>query len=743
MGSNVLNHKHFTCVHIASPDLDLLRSHSLTRHIFTSHHVDTIDRTALDDLLRLTTQLQLDSEHTTSLFTLSDRLRLVPRTPTRSYISLEDDLVVDADKCCMPTLFCEMVSPVIRSFFLDQINTKTTPRLCHLFSKCLNTRCKSRVFCTVALRYIEQSQTVKRQMEMLLCASLLGNYSNPRLENRPTGQSRLNIFQILYDEPKRFEDFFMEINTHCELLMLNSMREFMLSTLDDTPWLKKHISERLRYETFSDIVFQSMNEVRAYFSAFISIESSALYAWLYLKNEDASTRVLIDLNVIMKPSHHRFLKILHRQEDPTPFNLISTAKRLHPLKPIPGETTDDSPANYVSFLDYDETGEPIPHKKKKKTKNTKQQKQTPSMIRYLNPDHYTALQAIVQRCNPTTPTALVKCVKAFWVFGVSRKTIQWIVDILVVIHKGGRTTKEVSAWMGSIQKYEPYTFTLLQVTYNILKQLNRHYWWFQLPFHYIANQCRAIQNEFDVTRKHKIILKNSTELVFCEICGAMYSLVRVFGNKETGKKMYKQYYRRGLRDAVVSYDTGETYCKGNTVNMKGSCGAKPLTRVCLLGRALWMNSKCYMICPQPTCGLTMEFDPHLNRFNSYGVMCSDCTENDKRLPATVGRFSVMYTKPQSERTCFKCSVHLQSTSSVYLLPAPDLYLCKKHCSPWLVRAIEEKYKGKDVNSKEELQQFILQKIEENKNQYKTLREDGYKRKLSNWKRDQSNKRVRR
>lgn len=789
--SSTCYHNHNRCLSIIEPDLSLLRNHKTARYIFRIHNgIDCIDRQQLQGCMYFPPR---DIQNSLQFVYLIDQLRHIPHNQTIVSVS---KLNSNMDSILSYGKLCKLHKHVLQASYYAQLSNKNFKRMCHLFSKVLPIRCQGRKFPIVALRYMKQYKTTYRSMLDLFVMSLLGNYPHIQPLQRPKSTVRARIYEIFIDNNNNnntgvidecssyvFEMFIRNAN----LIIVNALREFILFSIDMHPWMSKHLEPLMHLKNFANVVDDCMSRVRKYFQMFLCNEASALYMCFdknnINNNNSALHRVVLDLNQIMYPSHKLTLDISYRRPNLNQVSFIAATRKKCPLIKIPTDDdiklaefkTDDERLQYelerdiIAVMgeqndeeddneDDEEEDEDVEdsmglgigsilkqleHYHNNNKQDTSKKYEELDIWKYVNYSVYQALQAVVQRENPTITGCILRCLDWLIYFGINRNTIDYIKQVLLYYEYHAMSIEKLKKKLKTLQQYEPYAYTLVQLLAELIKQCERHYSWYQLPYHYLVNQVNALKNMYPITVEANAILESNVCLVFCDICGTDYSLIRVFANKLTGKKIYNQYYRLGFRDVVVDYNTNEMYCKRHKCNTKGKCGDKPLIQFPLLGRALWKDGKCYLICPQPNCGLKMEYDANQCIFTSYGVACADCTKKIKEHPPQYNELKSQYLST-TNRKCLLCNVDLSLPHSVYLLPAKDIYLCKKHAKSSIVKDIIERF-GEDTNdiNTDELRNFIIAKWKYNKLMYKDRNDDRNKKNLQIQKIKSQNRKVRR
>ena len=720
-----------------------------------------IDRLELERMC-LDPPWQLSKQQRFSLVLLSDQMRHTPR---------DNRFAQPSTDSMNPARLCKLHKHVLQASYFAPLNNKNFKLMCHLFTKVLNVRCHSRKFPIMAFRYMRDSKAVHRNMLQLLCLSLLGNY--PACRFRPMGASREAIYRV-FDGKSPNIGLFSSLVNHCSELVMHSLREFVVYSISCHPWLKKRLAPLMNLDQFSSIVGYAMDQAREYFDLFISEESSALWHACFQNHPEATKRVLQDLNIRMYPSHKSILAISYRRPHLNPVGFVTANRVKCPLVkiPTPGEiktaelecqTEDDLTAWITEAMtrpqeepDLDEVMEPDREEPDEKAGlmqvveelglAKRQHKQTKELDlwKYITKEAYRALQAVVQRSQPTDVGAFERCLEWLSWFGVSAEALSYVREILSCYVQGSQSIAKLKTRFRRVHQLEPYAYTLLQCVAELIKEAEAHFSWFELPYHYWQGQMDALRNRFEVTRLHGVILESNLYLVWCDVCKADYSLIRVFLNKNASRKQYNNYYSNGFRDCVVDYDTNEKFCRNKKCTVKGKCGDKPLYEFPLLGRAIYKNGKVLMMCSR--CALPMEYVSTQCIVTETGALCSECTDKARANPASYLRLEQKYTAMvvAEARICFKCGKQLVEAFQAHLLPCEGVYLCKWCCkSKWMLRAIKERFEATETITKEELQQFIVQVAKETKLKFKQKNEDRNNQRLKTYKRSQSFKRVRR
>lgn len=658
--------------------------------------------------------------------------------------------------------FCHLHKHVLQISYYTQISAKNQEDMCHLFSKAVNMRCQGRKFPIIFLRMLQKNKTTNRTMQGLLLLSLLGNYDH--VKRRTTGMTRRKLYDWFFSQPN---DFYFILVKFCDELVMNTLREFVLFSIHSHPWLEKHLTPLMSLEGFEHIVVSAMDRVREYFDLFLCEPAAALYHCQ--TNEQAQRRVIWDLNERVHGCHSAILDITYRRPNMKPCEFIASTRKRFPLVKMPtqeeidaitlGEETEEQFTERImremeqigdedcfdrAAVDSDDDDD-LEQDEYKQVLNMvrlgKNLKKTEcktydslEMWRYVKQEVYEGLKLVVQNQKG----GIDHCLHWLLEFGVSEEVLDYTRVILKHYYNGTVSAKKLKERFVKLQRCEPYAYTLIQLLAGLVKQRERQCKLIQLPLHYVQNQLLALQKRFPVMEQERIVLDLSLSLVFCKVCDTDYSLIRVFPNPHTGKKVYTQYYRHGFRDAVVDYETNELYCKRNRCNVKGRCPDQPLQQVPILGQAMLKNGKCILICP--LCGLKMELDLAQTWYSPLGVACADCTKQHRENPRELARLQALYPVEQ-KRNCFKCFAQLKTATEVHLLPADGVYLCK-HCSkPWIVEQVENEFPNK--TDKQTLEQFLVKAWAESKLRFKHSNEERHKRNLQQYKKQQGNKRVRR
>lgn len=708
-----------------------------------------------------------------SLNYLWDQLRHLPLTPQSRYVSLSE--LSGMETILSPAHFSRLHQHVLRASYFESLSKNDSEDMCHLFTKALPIPNQARKFPVLLWRSVSKSPGLQKTVVQLLLLSLLGNY--PHITKRPLGEAR----NKLYDLFNQNNDMFKILCIFCCPLLVNAMREFIAFSLDHHPWLKKHLEPLIQLKKFRRISTEAMDHAREYFNLYLCHPKSALYH--FNTNEEAKKTVLFELNQFFLSAHAQILKISYRRPNINSCGFIASTRKNYPMVPIPtkeelasAEMAEQTEEQFALWIEQQlqledpieddpqpDDQEELPLKESKydedddvaaaiqyvvrlgmKKKPVLEYNDLP-IWKYVRQDVYKALQAVVQRESPLELGCLNRCIKWLDLFAVKQEVIHYVLEILDGYENKGLSIEKLKQRFVKLQKYEPYSYTLVQLIASLIKQAERHIRFLELPLHYKQYQLEALKSKFDLTMQNNAVLEQNLSFVFCPVCNTDYSIIIVFPNKTTGKRMYTQYYRCGLRDALVDYDTNEIFCRNNKCNILGRCKDQPLTRAPLLGRMMFRNNKCYMICPQEGCGLKMEYDPARCWFNHRGAACADCTQKHLEKPVQYERLVQKYTVMGIKR-CFKCFAELPATGDNYhLLPADGVYLCKKDATEFILRTVRDRYttdKQKKPTT-QELQKFLLDTWEASKAKFKDKNEQRNKQNLKNYKKQQGNKRVRR
>lgn len=189
----------------------------------------------------------------------------------------------------------------------------------------------------------------------------------------------------------------------------------------------------------------------------------------------------------------------------------------------------------------------------------------------------------------------------------------------------------------------------------------------------VLEQAQKVMVEIEHTVPPTAVDERSTSLVFCRICGVVYSHVRATHLElEEASVTTRKYYRFGLDHARRNYLTGETYCKKRMVTHRGACQETPLVSVSLLGRRYAFQGRQYQLCC--SCGDIMSPDPAYGA--GGGTLCTECTDKlqertkadqEKRIKALVAKL---------EHKCTCCGHPSTGPTCTFLYPF-QLVMCAK------------------------------------------------------------------
>jgi hypothetical protein len=234
----------------------------------------------------------------------------------------------------------------------------------------------------------------------------------------------------------------------------------------------------------------------------------------------------------------------------------------------------------------------------------------------------------------------------------------------------------------------PYTYALLQ-TFVTLWHWHTMFKTYDLPWPYAIHQANATNGKMSMsmyvteTKTNDIVILDfMTKLHYCRVCGCIYSLYT-----EHDSKKQKQHYRFGYRNMMVDVATGDGFCKKDHTYAHMNCSDTKIQEMNILGKVVTINSKTFMICPQPGCGMIMSINPGHRVTNEYGLACSRCivnitTEKEtqyEKLACPFLRIPFLVTEKDHHLLykCFKCHKSIVGADALYIM-GYQTFLCAEH-----------------------------------------------------------------
>lgn len=199
-------------------------------------------------------------------------------------------------------------------------------------------------------------------------------------------------------------------------------------------------------------------------------------------------------------------------------------------------------------------------------------------------------------------------------------------------------------------------------------------------------------------------------LVHCPSCLSVYSLVR------RPNQRFKQFYKHGLRSAVVEWMSNVTLCRHQDDKPRHCvCRYTPLQYELLVGHAVYYQSHLYMMCGNPSCGITMEWNAKSCAYANGVYLCSACTETRKK------RIIQEIVEEKHSKRCFLCTSEFKTRKQIQKAIALPfgLALCARHGNAKPIKAYYMTRANRQENTTE--QQFktgllqLIGKLRERRN----------------------------
>jgi len=250
-------------------------------------------------------------------------------------------------------------------------------------------------------------------------------------------------------------------------------------------------------------------------------------------------------------------------------------------------------------------------------------------------DHSTILYDFVARFSPDTDGALVfsRLLEFLPFIGACRVGLEKHRLLAAGDAAGIFTRLHWIAQLTNLRHAHPYTYNLLQasaIAWTRHTDIRRY----DLPYHYVMGQMRAIAHRNDivvspVTGLPRILPLQSCTMAFCRVCMTIYSIVR---GKETVRKLSKKKRHRktdhthGYPQACVDTVRSRLYCTRGRAMAHEKCNAQPLAEINILGKEILFKDVIYIVCPQPGCGQIATLDIAHTSYSIHGIACRQCSK---------------------------------------------------------------------------------------------------------------------
>lgn len=113
---------------------------------------------------------------------------------------------------------------------------------------------------------------------------------------------------------------------------------------------------------------------------------------------------------------------------------------------------------------------------------------------------------------------------------------------------------------------------------------------------------------------------------FCPSCTHITSMITEFSGKGSANaKSHESLRVTGFDDIKLAIESGKVYCGRKNGEKAKECRATEILSMRIWGRLIYFHGKAYMVCPQPGCGIIMEYDPVMSLWTKRGPSCCNCT----------------------------------------------------------------------------------------------------------------------
>jgi len=641
------------------------------------------------------------------------------------------------DLVCCETLRC-FASRMLHIAVVEQLCCVKS-RIAYILSKTIPQRCMTRKFNPVCADIFSTNPSMEMKVKQIFLCSLIGNYPFCDAASRPCTELRWILRVVLHRSKHKgtFEyKWFQTVFRHSGHLVEFVLREYLVYMVEDNPSLLSQMSHVFDWPAFRSITIEAMNQVRGYLGLSWALPESAFRkslsrptaslsndpsasltpsaaSGLYTADASGASDLHSDIKSIVDVFHERLLAICYKRKNVSIVAALTTLRRYvpltsqihsvfensHPRAP----PTPDTLLVHKGVDDRDDQEAPIPH----------------DLSEFVSPHQYHAMKRILLSllaCG-NTHNVLLQAVAFFPFFGVGEAALQKIRIGVHALYTDQLSNPQQHELMRDIKAADAFAYNLLQVTADIIKEVTSFSYIRVLPQHIWKYQIQAVQERFGLVPKAgspPVMPSSQLYLRFCQVCDKIYTLYRRFGSA------YKNEYTFGFRDAVVDFATLELYCIRNKSNHRGRCGAEPLAKIPLTGHLLNFNGRCFMQCPQRSCGVAMVLDTKRCEYTERGPACCDCTALIMRdRVTTTAMASIVDRSPM----CLMCVKPTKRSDHIFLYPH-GVILCKKHNAfgtPTVIRR-------KKPQNKKETQDVIVAYLHE-------LRERRRKARLPSLKRD--------
>lgn len=544
--------------------------------------------------------------------TVCDNLRAVPRDTDKRFVH------VDHYECISQPTSNYVTMPYLHhnvrngSYFGPLSRTKHPFQ--YLICKCMNQRCQKRLYDSCAIRAMKKDTTLQRRFQEIMLVGLLGNFPGVQVSKRPSVQVRVRLYDVFRDRWHVYIPWFFSLVEHCSVFFMFAIRHYLCFAIQNAPGFACHMEQMTQTSKFAAIVDEAFVHLRAYFDAHLCEPSSSLYASLQcmetmstaefsqLPRTHYAHRWTREVATLLSVYEQAVNKITYRRGPGPMFKFIDSCRNAFPLVVMPALA--EQLRVQAEQLQQQQALAQMLGKMKQVDPMIKQQVESKSSSRHTTLEVYNyvtkAQFAMLQDMMNSSSDMSCDTFQFDWLLslGCSKPAVKALKLFHAVFELGQLSADLLKANLDKLRAVFPHAYNLLQLLAELERDRNRMRHISTLPLHYLVNQVEAIQARFN-TKEYGVLVQSGLCMVYCDVCGVDYSLRRQFNSP------YKQNYKEGYRDVLVDYTTGLKYCSNRKSNHRGTCGAKPLLEMSLLGKCVEFNGKTILLCPQMGCGKPM------------------------------------------------------------------------------------------------------------------------------------------
>ena len=517
------------------------------------------------------------------------------------------------------------------------------------------------------------------------------------------------------------ERFVSNLTTNTWLLAIFAFREAAIRVIDEDPVLMRVFLQRFDYANFRPAVIRAMDRVRAYFREAL------------IDGESLTHEVIVKSRI--KPYEKKINDLLKAaiagvtvqgQQKKESASYIATIyscrvlaqptldwckgraeiKTPHPLTGKLEYFTDDE---YEQFLAEESVRSSITKRRDaEKKRKADAKKALLDDLACAGISAGTGKTVEILRGRETL-TEGMQCVSRYFLLWPDTEAIEALIhaipsttsddEVLVAIQRAlpsfGTSADAMKAVRGHIRSYNedtkrvwlektanlsrayPYVYNLIMAACCMWTH-HQNIQWLPLPVHYREGQLAAMAARIGLMTHigTKAAIPTSVpdfaiQFVLCGVCNHIYSMPRQFSTCN------KQTYTEGHRDMRVDTHTGVFYCEAKKTSWNRACVTTPLVNICLVGRILFhKQTRAYLLCPQPGCGLPMQVDTASSAYSRHGIACSRCTELiDIRMEDALRFENAGYLS--LDKRCIICNVLMVRATAIHVF-ARGCYVCNRH-----------------------------------------------------------------